>query len=452
MRLLEKYSPKHVTLASKKCPMYKYNIVKSISYTSFDLTVIIVDFICKLSYTNPVKWNKKMDAQSIKNEFNEKSSKLLGYINPADFRTRDRALFRALRSSTALTSRFLLEIDFGTFPPKGLNIPAAANDNNKNFLAIKSTHENDGIDIGEKIFSLLATSGYVNDPVFDPKSGLARPSPRVMYINPLISSPASAAMSGFIAYSLTNMSFLLAAINPALAAVPFALFAMTSLSSLRGALVTSIVEKAYNSQLDTVAHEHVHILQKDDMESGKSGFNLCANKFKSELEESLQKRAPLRHKLDVILSGNTVPNFLQDAETQARIHGVIAHECRKHGRMPTTRHELWAALIDAGLKAPEKVYKELENSPDRSHGDFYKPSLRTTFNRAARGALDKTTAELNTIYRAHLLPDLKEKFWQETLPYLYGHLLELYGHETGRKDMGFAASAKSDFTPSQPKI
>lgn len=381
------------------------------------------------------------------NEFNNKSSKLLGYINPADFRLRDRKLFRALRSSTALTSRYLLEIDFGTFPPRGLTIPAPANDNNKGIVCIKSTHQNDGISAGEKIFSLLATSGYVNDPVFDLASGLAKPSPRVMYINPLIASPASAVMSGFIFYSLTQTTLTLASFVPALAAVPFGLFALTAMSSLRGALLTSIVEKVYNSQLDAIGHEHIHILQKDDMESGRSGFNLCANKFKSALETDLHARAPLRHHFDKFMSGNTVPNFLQDAEVQARIHGVIAHECRKHGRVPTTRHELWAALIDAGLKAPKEIHDELKKSADKSHEDFYKPSLRSVFNRVVRGAADKTTAELNTIYRAHLLPDLQEKFWRETLPYLYGHLLELYGHETGRRDMGFLEPLKNTFVP-----
>lgn len=261
-----------------------------------------------------------------------------------------------------------------------------------------------------------------------------------MYINPLISFPAGAALSVFALYGLALSSLMLASLFPPLALIPAGLFALTALSSLRGAMMTSIVEKLYNNSMDAIGHEHVHILQKDDLESGKSGFNIVANTLKTKLENALKARAPKRYYLDNMLSGNTVSYFLNDYELQARLHNLVACGYQKHGRIPMSRHELWAALIDTGVMAPQEIHEELKNSSDRSHEDFHKPGPRSSFNRAARGLADKTVAEMNTAYRAHLFDDLKNKFWRETLPYLYGHLLELYGHETGRQDMGFVSS------------
>lgn len=363
------------------------------------------------------------------------SSRLLGYINPTSLRARDRQIFKILREGKDVTSRHLLEMDMGVYPPLGLNIPPAANDN---VVCIQSPHQNKDIPFKEKLFSLLATGGYVNDPVMDSETGLAKPSPRTIFVNPLLSSPLGAAMSVFSVYSLVRMSVVFAPLSLAVAALPASLFIVTGLSSLRGALFTSIIDKVYNSPFDTIGHEHTHILQKDDMEKGGTGFNLMANPFRTALESAMKVRAPLRYKFNNILSGNCLDNFLQDAEVQARLHTVIAHECREHGRMPTTKHELWAALIDAGLEAPPVIRKELKNADDKSHEDFLEKGMTAAFSRAVRGFADKSTAELNAAHRAHLFPDLKEKFWQETMPYLYGHLLELYGHTTGRQDMGFA--------------
>lgn len=388
-------------------------------------------------------------AENISASFNKAarptSARLLGYINPISLRERDRQVFKILRSGQDITSRHLLKMDMGVYPPPGLNIPAAANDN---VVAIQSPHQNNGISLNEKMFSLLATGGYVNDPVIDPATGLARPSPRTMFINPLLSSPIGAVMSAFSVYSLVQMTVLFAPISPLVAVLPAALFVVTGFSSLRSALFTSIIDKLYNSPLDTIGHEHTHILQKDDMERGGTGFNLMDNYFKTRLETALKVKAPLRYKFDNALSGNCISNFMQDVEVQARLHTIIAHECREHGRMPMTKHELWAALIDAGLQAPPKVYEALKLSTDKSHETFCKGGIRAAFKRAVRGVADKSTAEMNAVFRAHLFSDLKEKFWEETMPYLYGHLLELYGHSTGRQDMGFS---KSFPTPSCPK-
>lgn len=349
-------------------------------------------------------------------------------------RKRDQLLFSALRRGEEITSRHLLEMDLGVYPPPGLNVPAAANDN---VVSIQSLHQNNGVSWKEKLFSILATGGYVNDPVTDPATGLARPSPRTLFINPLLTSPAGAVMSVVAVFSLVNLAFVLAPISPLLALLPASIFIMTGVSSLRLGMVTSIIDKLYNSSFDTIGHEHAHILQRDDMERGTTGVDLMANRFKNSLDAALEKRAPLRHKFDNALSGNTLPNFMQDAELQARIHTVIAHQTRKYGRLPATRHELWAALIDAGLKAPAAITDELKSAQDTSYAAFQQHGLKAAFNRAVRGVGDKATAELNGILRAHLFDDLKEKFWRDTLPYLYGHLVELYGDPAGLNRMGF---------------
>lgn len=367
------------------------------------------------------------------------SGRLLGYLNSWGWRARDRQLAKALRAGQDITSQYLLKLEMGVFPPPGLNIPPTANDN---IVAIQAPYQNKDLSFGKKVFSLLATGGYVNDPVTDPATGLARPSPRTLFINPLLASPIGGALTLLAVGVLAHLGLLLAALSPFLAVVPAALFAVMGASSLRIAAVTSLIDKLYNSLFDTVGHEHIHILQRDDMETGRTGINLMTNAFKNKLKTALKERGPLRHAFDNALSGNCVDNFLQDVEVQARLHTVLAHACRKHGRLPTTKHELWAALIDAGMQAPGKIHEELKRAAnDDGKGSFYQTGLRAGFNRMARRGLDKSTAELNAVYRAHIFPDLKEKFWQETIPYLYGHLLELYGHRQGRKEMGFSPNS-----------
>ena len=65
----------------------------------------------------------------------------------------------------------------------------------------------------------------------------------------------------------------------------------------------------------------------------------------------------------------------------------MVHGEKRWGRLPETRHELWGALIDAGLSAPKKIHDELKNSTEAGVKDFYKPGLKTTFNAAAPAAI-----------------------------------------------------------------
>jgi len=126
-----------------------------------------------------------------------------------------------------------------------------------------------------------------------------------------------------------------------------------------------------------------------------------------------------------------------DVQTEVILHTIMTHGRQRWGRLPLTPHELWASLIDCGLTAPAKINDKLSSSSKDSHLLFHRSGLSSYFNSSLRSITDKAAAELNAATRAHILSDLKETFWTETLPYLYGHLLELYGDKNGRKLMGF---------------
>lgn len=129
--------------------------------------------------------------------------------------------------------------------------------------------------------------------------------------------------------------------------------------------------------------------------------------------------------------------FRSDYEIQARMNTLLTHNYQSWGRMPRTKHELWTALIGAGLRAPAVIRRELAQSTEDT-STFYKPGLRATFARAASQTLVPHIAEMNTAYWGLYRKDLKEEYWRNTLPYIYGHLTELCGDPDGLRRMGYS--------------
>lgn len=367
-------------------------------------------------------------------------TKVMGYIRPFNFSARDREFYKHIRSGQPLTSQRLLEIDYKGALPKGVN----ATRPNNNVIALKSYFQDRAVPglLRPAIATVASvlTAGYVHAPSTQERAPGAPPFKfdRSIYLNGLMFSPVGQAGLSYIGYGLLKtVAFAVQLGAPVLMLKALAPLLVLGTSSLRFSPVVQLASFVFRPGMDTVGHEHVHVLQSDDALKRKTGFNALDNFFKARIEAVQKDNANNRRKLDKVLSLGMSGYFLNDYEIQARLHVVMVHGAARWGRLPETRHELWAALIDAGLDAPCSVREELKNSNEPGIRDFYRPGLTTSFNRAARASTDASTAELNVACRAHITGTLKGHFWHDTLPYLYGHMIELYGDPDGRKRMGY---------------
>lgn len=375
-------------------------------------------------------------------------------IRPLNFYKNDRAVFNEAAKGT-LTSRRLLEIEYGEYPPKGINI---ANDNNRP-VSIRGYFEDQANSkIGAVILTLVSL-GYVDG---KPKTPTGETTPvsqnkdRTIYLNRLLNSPVGQAgvfkfiyakMAHLIAFQafmagMYKMPFLLegAAIIIGSAAT-YPLLAAAFISSLRLQPLIQILTLPFRPAMDTIGHEHVHVLQVHD--SKETGFNPLQSNLCKNLDLSSTFWRKTVRTIDAVLSFGTVPYLKSDAEIQARLHTVLAKGYRKQWKkLPATRHQLWAALITQGLYAPAAIRKELQETRDSEVKDFYRPGLRGAFHRVADRNTNAHVAELNAVYRNLLRDPQKEAFWRDVLPTLYGHLLELYGDPDGRDRMGWATYAR----------
>ncbi|HTK85759.1 MAG TPA: hypothetical protein VL625_11820 [Patescibacteria group bacterium] len=198
------------------------------------------------------------------------------------------------------------------------------------------------------------------------------------------------------------------------------------------------------SMTDAVGHEHIHLLQKKDRDTKASGFNPWAGTFKKKALAAVAAQNPIGAKLDTYASLGFIRYFMGDHEVEARLHTILARQARQTGHLPKTRDELWLALDAAGLPMPDAIRDELR---ERLQRDFGEAGGLTGLKRIAQRYFSPDVSELRIAQNALRAPGLKEAFWRETMPYLYGHLLEMYGRGTGRADMGIPQSATATPAP-----
>lgn len=98
------------------------------------------------------------------------------------------------------------------------------------------------------------------------------------------------------------------------------------------------------------------------------------------------------------------------------------------------------SMIDCGLRAPPSIIQAVRSSESLEIKTFCKDGASNSLSRMIRARTDLSTAELNIAEKTHRTEDSRRFFWEITLPYLYGHLLELMGIESGRDMMGFATT------------
>lgn len=361
------------------------------------------------------------------------------------------ARMRKLFDKGKATSRQILEVEFGHFPPKGIDF--ADQNHLDTRVNLRSSLQDKDAGFLTKILTTTMALGYVHGKEQVTGSELKEAKKdQSIYMNPILMGTIGKLITGKMTY--TGASMLLGNLSLAgLAAFAHRyefLLGTSLLTTLRHVPIIQIVTMPFKSFSDVVGHEHIHVLQIHDGERAKTGFDMDEDHFKGKVREA-QKEFPwykrIRGRFDRVASLGVSSYFLNDVEIQARLHTLMVHGYKRWGRLPGNREEFTAAAIDCGLNAPREVHERIKASKNPNVADFLKPGLTGTFMRCARKSFGTDTAEINAAQRAMMDKDLQRDFWKTTLPFMYGHLLELYGDPYGRRKMGYTKRVDEDGDP-----
>ena len=370
------------------------------------------------------------------------------YIRPWNLYKSDRAVFNDAAKGT-LTTRRLLEIEYGAYPLEGAQISA----DNDHTVQLKAYWQDEERSVIKRIMKTASSTGY-----FSIKKNSNNGNDRTIFLNSFVHSPLGqgritalyhipvlkkvaqfglAMLAGTLSVGKAVMVAAQHAYGAALVAV--------GASSARFAIAAQILTLPYRAAMDPLGREHIHILQTTEAE--KTKFNPYESTLYKDLKKSFNGKQKALAITNTICSFGMLPYISRDAEIQANMHTALARGYRKKWqRLPRTRHELWAALAELGIKPPAAIREELKNTTEDKAKTFLKPGLRATFNRYSQKLIRTDVADLDAINEGLLRDDLKEKFWRDTLPYLYGHLLELYGDPAGRQRLTSAPASKQPTT------
>lgn len=314
-----------------------------------------------------------------------------------------------LAQHETLTSRKMLEIEYGEFPLKGADIQHT----NDRPVEIKNIFDDKGHSFWLKAFASMFALGYVSDKKKQPQDSQASDVgnkaqrhegeyDRTIYLNRLIKTPFARLFQAMTIF--------------------------------------------HRPTYKIIGHEHVHILQLND--ENKTGVDMLNKRTLDDLTNAGPANFRLAHKFNNVVSLGVMKYLRSDKEIQARLHTVIAAGYRKRWhQMPETQHQLWGALISSGLVAPKSIYDELEKSKDTGLEKFYNPRKHPVVQ--ALSKMNGESFELNMVYFEIVDPVVKEKHWRENLPQTYGHLLELYGDPNGRSRLGILAGPAAE-KPASP--
>ena len=359
------------------------------------------------------------------------------------------AQMRSLFKKGKATSKEILAIEYGQFPPKGLDYePTNHLDRKVHFSTPWKDPKSGWL---TKSLTSVAALGYVHGKENFVGSSLERNKPdETIFMNTALMGTLAKLAMGFLTVSLVKQlvaNLTLAGIGSFL--YKHELLAATALlTPLREATLTQIAGHPFRSFSDVLGHEHVHVLQIHDGKRARTGFDMDDDHFKKSILAGQKnfpawKRAVIKAG-DIISFGST-RYLLNDVEVQARLHTVMVHGYHRWGRLPRTSAEFIAGCVDAGLNVTNDEKEIIGTLPQSTQEIFLKPGLKESFERAARGVMDVNAAELNAAQRRLGSADLKKDFWQIEMPYMYGHLLELYGDPDGRAKMGFREEKDTDF-------
>ncbi len=352
------------------------------------------------------------------------------FWRPLNLYRRD-AAFYARHAAGDISSRDIIEIEYGGAMPRGWNVTEKPHQHAPVAITTPLTDKRSGL-IARLLMSVMAL-GYVNRDA-TPQSDIehkAYPGKPAIALNKLIFSPAGQGGMLYLIHGLVTTVAAYAALGPVAIARRYPLLAMMAVTSLRNQPLTQIFTLPFRPSMDTVGHENVHVLQNRDPYETKTGHNIFRNSFKNKFNEAAAGGS-LRS-ADSLLSLGLASYFRNDYEIQARMNTLLTHNYARWGRMPETRHEIWAALVDAGLRAPASIHRALAESGE----DLSAFRKSTVIGRIGQQLFAPHIAELNTAYWGLYSPQSREEYWHDTLPYLYGHLTELCGDQGGLAKMGY---------------
>jgi hypothetical protein len=351
------------------------------------------------------------------------------------------AQMRALFKKGEATSKEILTVEFGHFPPQGLDFEDT--NNLDRAVTFKTPLQDKKSGWLTKALTSVAALGYVHGKENLVGSSLQNAErDETIYMNPLLMGTVGKVAAALIAYKLTR-DFMtdLSVTGMAQYVMNHQFLALTVLAtSLRHTPLVQIFGHPFRSFSDVAGHEHIHILQVHDSVRAKSGYAMDDDEFKKEIMDR-QKEFPLWRRVmnrveDVIALGAT-RYLLNDVEVQARMHTVMVDGYQRWGRLPRTREEFIAACVDSGLNVDKDVKKEIESLSPEQKETFLPTGLTNSFARAVRGFVDIDAVELNAAQRRIHNAEMKHEYWDEQMPFMYGHLLKLYGDPKGLEKMDF---------------
>lgn len=210
------------------------------------------------------------------------------------------------------------------------------------------------------------------------------------------------------------------------------------MNNLRLSVLPGLLGKSALSS--TLGHEGVHILQGDNYYRaaqiyGYHGEDWVVDKGQMVMNKNDPVKKIFAAHTDnsffgKLTEGNTKHlDYLRSGiETQARIHEITAAGYQRWGQLPANREQFLVAMKDSGLKIPEKIMEELEQSPTIAE-------TKRIFSSAPHSSAQAD--EINYAQKG-LTPAGKIQFWNKAMPELYADLIEMYGDGPGRArfDMG----------------
>ena len=346
-------------------------------------------------------------------------------LSPLFSSKRDKEVIKLVRKGQA-TDDELYEAQFGEWPLRGLDKTEHCDD----VIHIKSLRKDKKL----SKFSYLFHLGHVHREKEDEQT---------IYLNNVLLSPAGPLLGFFatrMAYArIHDVIELLTGVR-----APFALpelLILAGVSSYRYALASSMVKLFAPSVADIVGEEQIHLKQVYDQRQAvlTNAFQGAAQDWLSNQSEWKKATTNLMQVIDTVLTWMPQQYYAGDAELQARLHNVIVRGYEAWGQIPKNRDELYAALLDMGIKAPN-IVKDYYAQDQQAY-------LTETFNKHVswqHGLLCPPNAEMNlglSSFRDGAIlktGDVLEMYWKDCLPYLYADLLTKYGDPNALEKFGFS--------------
>jgi len=120
-------------------------------------------------------------------------------------------------------------------------------------------------------------------------------------------------------------------------------------------------------------------------------------------------------------------HYAPGVEVQARLHEALIAGYPTWDHLPQNRDEFFFAMKSVGLALPDTLKLAMENHPDKG-------KLMKAFRHAKDSSLPDYSflRGIEIIYQ-HLTKQGKEDFWHKAMPRLYADLIEMYGDRWGRE-------------------